>query len=230
MRRPLFFAVLALFLISTPHKANPEDKATGSVNVSETADIAAPEEVSSAEIPAPEEEKPQEEPGAIIILDGAFPEDAITQGIWEWDDSLKYGDSKSHSEPASEGITGHSYISAPVNVPDNCNIETYVYLDPAKPPQGILLRFRFEAEGKEGEIGVYKEGEKEVFIFNDDEAVIYDGILPEPGKWAKWSVDPDDLGLRGAKIAGISFVVYGGKANWARTRFVPSKRYKNNAN
>ncbi len=230
MRRPLFFAVLALFLISTSHTANPEDKAIGSVDLSETAETAVPEEAPTAEIPAPEEDKPQEEPGAIVILDGALPEDAITQGTWEWNDPFKYGDPKSHTEPASEGITAHSYISAPIDVPDNYNIETYVYLDPAKPPQGILLRFRFEAEGREGDIGVYKEGEKEVFIFNDDEAVIYDGILPEPGKWAKWSVDPDDLGLSGAKIEGISFVVYGGKANWARTRFVPSKRYKDNAN
>jgi hypothetical protein len=59
VRRPLFFAVLALFLISTPHKANPEDKATGSVNVSETADIAAPEE-DRRQNTAPEEEAQEE--------------------------------------------------------------------------------------------------------------------------------------------------------------------------
>jgi hypothetical protein len=213
VRRPFFFAVLALALISISHTANPEDKATEAI-------IA----------PAAEEKLPEEEgPGAIVILDDALPEGAVTQGKWEWDASLKYSESKSHTEPAANGVTEHSYRVAPLDIPENFNIEQYVYLDPGDPPEGILLRFRFESEGKEGEIGVYREGEREVFTFNDDEAVIYDGTLPEPGKWSKWEIDPDDLGLRNAKITGISFVVYGGKANWDLLQFAPSKKYKNNS-
>ncbi|MFA5164989.1 MAG: hypothetical protein WC481_05435 [Candidatus Omnitrophota bacterium] len=206
MRRPFFFAVLALILVSISHTANPEET---------TVAVEPVEPVETAE-PAG--------PSAIVLLDDALPENAITQGKWDWDDSLKYSGSKSHTEPAAEGMAEHSFRMAPVDVPENHNIELYVYPDTAEPPEGIQLKISFESEGREGDIGVYREGEEEVFVFNDDEAVIYDGTLPEQGKWSKWDIDPDDLGLSGARITGISFVAYGGKVNWDLLQFVPSKK------
>ena len=171
--------------------------------------------------------KPEEE-GVIVVIDDSLPAGAATQGQWEWDSSIKYSGEKSHTQPAVKTAVEHSYKSAPVDVPEDSLLEQYVYLDPNNVPSGIMLRFTFEAEGKEGEIGVYREGEEEVFIFNDDEPVIYDGTLPQPGKWEKWTIDPNDLDLKGAKITGISFAVYGGKAYWDLTRFVPSKNIKQN--
>jgi hypothetical protein len=220
VRRHFFFAVLTLILITFSHTANPEDKAT-------EAEVMPAEPVEAVAVVT--EEKPQESPGAIVILDGVLPEGAVTQGKWDWDASLRYNEAKSHTEPPANGVTEHSYRIPALDIPGDNNIEQYIYLDPGDPPEGILLRFRLESEGKEGEIGVYREGEQEVFIFNDDEAVIYDGTLPEPGSWSKWGIDPDDLGLRNAKITGFSFAVYGGRVNWGLLQFAPSKKYKDNS-
>lgn len=203
MRRPFFFAVLALILVSIPHTADPEETAVVIEPIEPFEPVGA---------------------GAIVLLDDALPENAITQGKWDWDDSLKYSGAKSHTEPAAEGTAEHSYRMAPVDVPEGHNIELYVYPDAGEPPEGMQLRISFESEGREGEIGVYREGEAEVFVFNDDEAVIYDGTLPEPGKWSRWEIDPADLGLSDAKITGISFVAYGGKVNWDLLQFAPSKK------
>lgn len=226
MSRPFCLAVLALILISFFNSANPEDKAAD-VSPSPASPVTATPAVEVPVTAQPEKpaETPQakpEEGEAKVLLDDSLPVGAVTQGIWEWDTSLKYSGEKSHTQPEVKGLTEHSYRAAPVDVPEGYLLEQYVYLDPKKVPTGIMLRFTFEVDGKEGEIGVYREEEEEVFVFNDDEAVIYDGILPEAGKWEKWTIDPDDLGLKGAKITGISFIVYGGKVEWDLTRFVPS--------
>lgn len=221
MRRPFFSAVLALVLISFFNAANPEDKATSASPPSDLPAITAP----APETPAAAQ--PEEET-AKVLIDDSLPEGAVTQGIWEWDASLKYSGERSHTQPEMQALAEHSYRAAPVDVPEDCLLEQYVYLDPRKVPAGVMLRFTFEADGKEGEIGVYREGEEEIFVFNDDEAVIYDGTLPEAGKWEKWTIDPNDLGLKGAKITGISFIAYGGKADWDLTRFVPSAKKPNN--
>lgn len=252
MRRPFCLAVLALILISFFNSANPEDKAADVPHHSGAPVGIKPETLSDAQpiptalpaspvttAPAPEtpitaqpdkpveippvEVKPEEE-GAETLLDDSLPAGAATQGTWEWDTSLKYSGEKSHTEPQAKGLTEHSYRAAPVDVPEDFLLEQYVYLDPKDMPAGIMLRFIFEMDGKESDIGVYREGEEEIFVFNDDEPVIYDGTLPEAGKWEKWTIDPNDIGLKGAKITGISFIVYGGKANWDLTCFVPSKK------
>ena len=236
MRRPFYTAVLALIFISFLNSANPEDKAIDAspspVTSSTAAAIETPVPPTATPVAA-EPEKPveiqqakPEEEAVKVLIDDFLPAGAVTQGIWEWDSSLKYSGGKSHTQPAAKGLAEHSYRAAPVDVPDGCLLEQYVYLDTKDVPAGILLTFRFEAEDREGEIGVYREGEEEVFVFNEDEPVIYDGTLPEPGKWEKWTIDPDDLDLNGAKITGVSFAVYGGKANWDLTRFVPSKKIK----
>ena len=229
MRRPFYTAVLALILISFFNSANPEEKtieAAPSPVTSSTAaavEIPAPPALPAATPAIPEEESVK------VLIDDFLPDGAVAQGTWDWDVATKYRGEKSHTQPAAKGLTEHSYRAAPVDVPEGCLLEQYVYLDPKDTPAGIMLTFRFEAEDREGEIGVYREGEEEVFVFNEDEPVIYDGTLPEPGKWEKWTIDPDDLDLKGAKITGISFAVYGGKANWDFTRFVPSKKIKQNS-
>ncbi|MDD4879803.1 MAG: hypothetical protein PHR22_05060, partial [Candidatus Omnitrophica bacterium] len=224
-------------LISFFNSANPEDEAVivAPSPVTSSTATAAEAPVPAPEAPAAQPEKPAEIPqarpeeGPEVILDDFLPAGAVAQGIWDWDTAVKYSGEKSHTQPAAKGFTSHSYKAAPVDVPDGYILEQYVYLDPKEPPSGIMLTFRFEAEDREGEIGLYREGEEEVFVFNEDEPVIYDGTLPDPGKWEKWTIDPEDLDLNGTKITGISFAAYGGKVNWDLTRFVPSKNIKQNS-
>ncbi len=159
----------------------------------------------------------------IVLIDDAVPEGSTTGGTWGWDASLKYSGEKSHTESAAKGMTEHSYRTSPVVIPANSVIEQYVYLDPDNMPKGIMLKFGFENNGGEDEIGIYREGEEEVFVFNNDEPMLYDGTLPDAGKWEKLQIYCNDLGLVGAKLTGISFVTYGGRAYWDLTRIRAAK-------
>jgi hypothetical protein len=206
-----------------PLEATEQEEAPVSAPVEEAvtgAEAAAAETFSqepetAPEIPAAEK---VEEDEAVVLIDDNFPEGSITGGTWEWDTSLKYSGEKSHTESAAKGITEHSYRTGPIVIPVNSVIEQYVYLDPDNMPKGIMLKFRFENDGGGDEIGIYREGEEEVFIFNNDEPMLYDGTLPNAGKWEKLRIYCDDLGLAGAKLTGISFVTYGGRAYWDLTR------------
>lgn len=159
----------------------------------------------------------------IVLIDDAVPEGSTTGGTWGWDTSLKYSGEKSHTESAAKGITEHSYRTSPMVIPANSVIEQYVYLDPDNMPKGIMLKFGFENDSGEDEIGIYREGEEEVFVFNNDEPMLYDGTLPDAGKWEKLQIYCDDLGLVGAKLTGISFVTYGGRAYWDMTSIRAAK-------
>lgn len=215
MKRHFFIIAATLFLISYSNAGNPQESevvtATEAPVVETTAQAPAPV---AAEIPAKRLEDREE----IVLIDDALPEGSTTEGIWGWETSLKESGEKSHTEPPAKAITEHSYRANPVVIPKNSVIEQYVYLDPDNMPKGIMLKFRFENDGKEDEIGIYREGEEEVFIFNNDEPMLYDGTLPNAGNWEKLQIYCDDLGLVGAKLTGISFVTYGGRAYWDLTR------------
>ncbi len=184
-----------------------------------------PEEVPSEKPAIPVEEKPKEEKAILVLLDDALPEGSTTKGVWEWDSSLKYSGERSHTEPAGKGTTEHSFITPkPIVIPEKSVIEQYVYIDPNNIPKGIMLKFRFELNAKVGEIGIYREGEEEVFVFNNDEPMLYEGTLPYAGKWERLQIPADDLDLVGAKLIGITFVTYGGKANWDLTQIKPIEK------
>ncbi|MFH0772340.1 MAG: hypothetical protein V1933_06950 [Candidatus Omnitrophota bacterium] len=192
-----------------------------------------PSEVKSLEIlkpqplQAPEKKIPEtqlnipKDNRSITLVDDALISGSSIEGVWVWDSALKCSGEKSHTEPAAKGITQHSCVINPIRILPDSVIEQHVYLDPNNMPKGIMLKFRFESDGNEGEIGVYREGEEEVFIFNNDEPMLYEGTLPNAGRWEKLEVCCDDLGLIGANLTGISFVTFGGKVNWDLTRIAP---------
>jgi len=236
VKRHFFIIAAALFLISYSNAGNSQESVEAPVSApaEETATVTeAPVVETVSQTPAPVTE-PAEQPQAavapeipakrledgeeIVLIDDALPEGSTAEGIWGWDTSLKESGEKSHTEPPAKAITEHSYRAKPIIIPKNSVIEQYVYLDPDNMPKGIMLKFRFENDGKEDEIGIYREGEEEVFIFNNDEPMLYDGTLPNAGKWEKLQIYCDDLGLPGAKLTGISFVTYGGRAYWDLTR------------
>lgn len=182
-------------------------------------------EVPSEQVPptpavSEEKPKPSEE---IVLIDDYLPENSTMEGTWDWDAALKYSGEKSHTQPAAKEIAQHSYKANPIEVPKRCVIEQYVYLDPNEIPKGIMLKFSVENGPSGGEVGVYWEGEEEVFIFNNDEPMLYYGVLPNAGKWEKLQVYAEDLGLEGVKLTGIIFITYGGKANWDLTKIRPVK-------
>lgn len=215
MKRFFLAITMALLLISYSNAVSAQENAEVPVAEAPVTESAGQPEVSVVpEVPV---EKMEEE-GIIVLIDDALPEGSTTEGTWGWDTFLKESGEKSHTEPPAKGVTEHSYRAKSVVIPKNYVIEQYVYLDPENIPKGIMLKFRFENDGKEDEIGIYREGEEEVFIFSNDEPMLYDGTLPNAGKWEKLEIYCDDLGLAGAKLTGMSFVTYGGRAYWDFTR------------
>lgn len=89
-----------------------------------------------------------------------------------------------------------------------------VWLDPADPPKGIVLQLRLSTGD---EVGVYWEGEEEVFKPQGGQELWYYGPLPELGRWAKLEILAEDMGLEEAQLNNIRFVTHGGRALWDRT-------------
>lgn len=232
-KRPslIFLIILALILYSNIVGSQEMDGVSASPEVeapptqeSQITEVQQQQQPQLENQPAPavseEKSKVSEE---LVLIDDSLPENSTTEGTWIWDDALKYSGEKSHTEPAGKEIAQHSYKSNSIEIPKNSVIEQYVYLDPNEIPKGIMLKFRVENGPTGGEVGAYWEGEEEVFVYDNDEPMLYHGVLPNAGKWEKLEIYSEDLGLEGAKLTGISFIVYGGKANWDLTKIRPIK-------
>lgn len=238
MKRPVFVIVAILAIISYTSKINSQEPSSVPAASTEVQPTTPTESSQPVEVPQPTEPQPEpqettstpavseekpKEGSADVLIDDALPDGSAIEGTWDWDSILKYSGERSHTEPAKKEFAQHSYKSNPIEIPKNSVIEQYVYLDPNEIPKGIMLKFSVENGANDGEVGVYWEGEEEIFVYNNDEPMLYYGVLPNAGKWEKLEVYSEDLGLEGVKLTGISFVAYGGKANWDLTKIRPIK-------
>jgi len=172
------------------------------------ADSVAP--TTDAAASAPEQVNPNE----TVWLDDALPANAKTDGIWLWDTATVKSGKKSHGHPSAKGLQSHGFTADPVSLASDGMIIQQVWLDPQDPPKGILMKFAL-ANGEE--VGVYWEGEQEVFSPGDEEELWYYGLLPELGKWTSLEILAEDLGLEGEQIKGIKFATFDGRALWDKT-------------
>ena len=158
-----------------------------------------------------------EEPGVVqgvVWLDDVLPAGAKTDGDWLWDSSTKASGEKSHGHASAKGLQSHGFTAEAVVLPANGMIVQKVWLDPQDPPRGIMLKFKL-ASGEE--VGVYWEGEEEVFAPKEEEQIWYYGFLPELGKWKPLEILSEDLGLEGEKLTGVKFITFDGRALWDKT-------------
>ena len=150
-----------------------------------------------------------------VLIDEELPVGATATGTWQWETAQAASGTRSHGHPAAGGLQQHSVtFAAPILVPRNGEIATSVWLDPANPPRGIMIKFTLEG-GEES--GVYWEGEEEVFNPGEEEEIWYYGLLPEYGAWSPLAVVAEDLGIEEVNVIGITFVTYDGRALWDRT-------------
>ncbi|PIQ81596.1 MAG: hypothetical protein COV76_08110 [Candidatus Omnitrophica bacterium CG11_big_fil_rev_8_21_14_0_20_64_10] len=205
--KPLLPAVLALAFCLPVGAAEMAEKP----EVAKSAAVAAaPAEAESVEQPGPV--SPKEKPETVEEKPAAVkpepPEPVLLVG-----DPLPDG-----LEVRGEGKALQSQtvsLSAPVILLPGQMIVQQVWLDPADPPQGISLRFR-TAAGQE--VGVYWEGEAEVFLPAEEQAEIwYYGLLPELGKPTDLEVFTEDMALEGETIQAVRFVTFGGRVLWGQT-------------
>jgi hypothetical protein len=89
----------------------------------------------------------------------------------------------------------------------------HVYLDPADPPEELMVQFNVGDWGHRAVWGADlidwgKKGSVERFAA---------GELPKPGQWARLEFDGDKVGLSaGTKVAGFAFTLHGGTAYFDR--------------
>ncbi|MCP4345701.1 MAG: hypothetical protein GY795_09265 [Desulfobacterales bacterium] len=153
-----------------------------------------------------------------IWIDDALPQGSTEIETWEWDTNITYSGLKSHTDPANTGTHGHYFIHAdnPLSLTQNENIIQYVYLDPANPPDQILLQF-YTDQGN-GEHRAYWGANNIPTGGESGTASLYSmGSLPPTGKWVRLKIPASVVGLSGKEVKGVAFVTYNGKAYWDKT-------------
>lgn len=153
-------------------------------------------------------------PAETVWLEDELPPNAQMQGTWVWDETLKASGTRSHGHPPAPGPQGHGFTADPITLPMGGKVLQQVWLDPQDAPEGIAIRFKLPT-GEE--VGVYWEGEKEVFTPGDYEELWYYGVLPELGEWTDLEILAEDLGLEQEQVIGMNFMTYGGRVLWDRT-------------
>lgn len=102
----------------------------------------------------------------------------------------------------------------PFIVPAKGVIFVYAYLDPANPPQAIMIQFHVGAWkyraiwGAEDKIAFGQKGTTEKVAM---------GVLPKSGEWVRLEVPAEKLGMKaGTKVDGYAFTQFAGTVTWDR--------------
>ena len=88
----------------------------------------------------------------------------------------------------------------------------YVYLDPAHPPQEVMLQW----DDGSWEHRAYWGANNITFGVDGTNSRRYMGALPAAGGWVRLEVPAALVGLEGRSVHGMAFTLYGGKATWDR--------------
>lgn len=144
--------------------------------------------------------------------------DATIGGNWNFVDGKQHPlfSGEKVRRQAGDGIVQHFFHQAPKTVTLHAGdrFYTHVWLDPANPPETIMLQFNRNGSW---EHRPYWGADKISFggIGNDTDGHRSQGDLPATGEWVRLEVDPAVVGLKpGDVIAGMAFTQFGGLAYW----------------
>jgi hypothetical protein len=134
---------------------------------------------------------------------------------WTTSDPTPYSAPSSHYSPLASGLHEHFFSGLrpgwPVDRFDR--LYAYVYLDPAHPPQEVMLQWCDGAGSWEHRAFWGQDGAKGLGT-TGTESRRYAGPLPPAGQWARLEVAAEAVGLEGAFVTGLGFALYGGQAWW----------------
>lgn len=103
---------------------------------------------------------------------------------------------------------------ASFSVPANGTIFVHAHLDPASPPEAIMVQFH---TGGWKHRAVWGDGDKIGFGKAGTIERVAMGALPKAGEWVRLEIPADKLGLKaGMKVDGYAFTQFGGTVNWDR--------------
>ncbi|MDF1859721.1 MAG: PSD1 and planctomycete cytochrome C domain-containing protein [Verrucomicrobiales bacterium] len=99
-------------------------------------------------------------------------------------------------------------------VPDKGTIFVHAFLDPANPPEAIMIQFHV---GGWKHRAIWGAQEKIAFGKAGTTEKVHMGALPKRGEWVRLEVPAARLGLKkGSKIGGYAFTQFSGTVTWDR--------------
>lgn len=159
------------------------------------------------------------EPKEFVWIDDEAPAGAQLQGNtpWEWvtKDQLAVFSGNRATKRSGEGVTQHFFTGANpgLKIGEGDKLFAYVYLDPNKPPEGVMLQFN---DGNWEHRAFW--GEDKINFGGSDPTTpnhLKMGPLPKAGEWVRLEVEAAKVGLpAGAVLNGWAFTQFGGTVYW----------------
>lgn len=154
-----------------------------------------------------------------IWCDDSIPAGAWTTASggdsWDWSSSspAPYSGAVAHQSAVASGIHYHAFAQATATLAVNTGdtLYTYVYLDPANPPQEVMLEW---FDGSSWAHAAYWGANLIPWGVNGTASQYPVGALPATGQWVRLEVPASAVGLEGATVSGMQFILYDGRATF----------------
>jgi hypothetical protein len=158
---------------------------------------------------------------ATTWLDGNLPPGAQVTGAgnegftWTTANPAPFSAPRCHQSPLAAGLHQHYFTGMtggwPVDRFDR--LYAYVYLDPANPPQEVMLQW-FEQAGGWEHRAFWGDDMTPTVGTAGSRSRRHMGPLPPTGQWIRLDVMASSVGLESTTITGLAFTLYGGQAWW----------------
>ena len=170
-----------------------------------------------------EYQEPPETPAAptgdvreFVWIDDAAPSGAKLEGDTPWEfvgkpQPVLSGEKSTRRK--ADGRSQHFFTGAtqPLKIGDGDKLFAYVYLDPANPPEQVMLQWNDGA----WEHRVTWGGDKIPWGQANTPSRVVAGPLPKAGEWVRLEIEAAKVGLNpGALVNGWAFTQFGGTCYW----------------
>jgi hypothetical protein len=159
---------------------------------------------------------------AAVATTTVWVEDAVPSGAtvvgdsegWTWasGNPAPYSGGLAHQSAVVGGFHQHYFYNATttLSVDVGDTLFAYVYLDPANPPQQVMLQWNDGTWEHRAYWGA------NLIPLGVDGTVSrrYMAPLPAVGQWVRLEVPAAQVGLEGRTLNGMAFTLYGGRATW----------------
>ena len=154
-----------------------------------------------------------------IWVADALPAGSVPAGNgegWTWvDDPLPYQGALAHQSALANGMHQHYFTTdvtagMPVGAPDL--LVAAVFLDPANPPDEVMLQWATVGGGWEHR--AFWGADLIPWGTPGTPSRLPFGPLPFSGEWVRLDVPAPAVGLAGTTVTGMAFTLFGGRATW----------------
>ncbi|HEX8919947.1 MAG TPA: LamG-like jellyroll fold domain-containing protein [Pyrinomonadaceae bacterium] len=135
---------------------------------------------------------------------------------WNWTNAnpAPFSGASAHQSNLVAGMHQHYFYGATQGLRVNAgdSLFTYVYLDPANIPSGMMLQW----DDGTWEHRAYWGADALNWGFAGTESRRYMGAMPPAGQWIRLEVPASMVGLEGRTVTGMAFTLIDGRATWDR--------------